>query len=86
IWAYFLDRKILFETREAEKERFIGDRPATVEISQYCPGGIARWVGWRIVSRYLAQNPKIELRQLMENTDVRQILEGSKYKGQVDEE
>jgi hypothetical protein len=86
IWAYFLDRKLLYQTRDAEKERFIGQRPATVEISQYCPGAIGRWVGWRIVSRYLQEKPDIQLPELMATTNVRQILEESKYKGQKEEE
>ncbi|MEZ4904158.1 MAG: gliding motility protein [Spirosomataceae bacterium] len=85
IWAYFLDRKLLFETREAEKERFIGERPATVEISQYCPGAIGRWVGWRMVSRYLQENPNTNLPELMAMTNVQQLMAESKYKGQKDE-
>ncbi|MEI7583058.1 gliding motility protein [Runella sp.] len=86
IWAYFLDRKLIYQTWDAEKERFIGERPATVEISQYCPGAIGRWVGWRIVSRYLQEKPTTKLEELMATTNVRQILEESKYKGQKDEE
>ncbi len=86
IWAYFLDRKLLYQTREAEKERFIGERPATVEISQYCPGAVGRWVGWRIVSRFLQEKPDTKLSELMSMTNVRQLLEESKYKGQKDEE
>ncbi|MFN8349108.1 MAG: gliding motility protein [Spirosomataceae bacterium] len=86
IWAYFLDRQLLYQTRDAEKERFIGERPATVEISQYCPGGIGRWVGWRIISRYLQEKPNTSLVELMANTNVRQLLEDSKYKGQKEEE
>ena len=86
IWAYFIDRKLLYQTRDAEKDRFIGERPATPEISQYCPGGIARWVGWRIVSRYLQEKPSTSLTDLMNTTDPRKILEDSKYKGQKEEE
>lgn len=86
IWAYFLDRKLLYQTRDAEKDRFISERPATPEISQYCPGGIARWVGWRIINRYLAEKPSTKLPELMGNTNVRQLLEESKYKGQKEEE
>jgi hypothetical protein len=85
IWAYFLDRKLLYQTRDAEKERFLGERPSTVEISQYCPGSIARWVGWRIVSKYV-QETKPSLAELMANENARVLLEGSKYRGRPDEE
>jgi hypothetical protein len=80
VWAYFLDRKLLYQTRDAEKERFIGERPATVEISQYCPGAVGRWVGWRIVSRFLQEKPDTKLPELMAMTNVRQLLEESRYK------
>lgn len=86
IWAYFLDRQLLYQTRDAEKERFISERPATPEISQYCPGGIARWVGWRIVGEYLHKKSNTTLTELMANTNVRQIFEEANYKGQKDEE
>jgi len=85
IWAYFLERKLLFQTREGEKERFIGERPATVEISQYCPGAIGRWVGWRMVSQYLQEKPDTKLTELMALTNVQQLMNESKYKGQKDE-
>lgn len=86
IWAYFLDRKLLYQTREGEKERFIGERPATVEVSQHCPGAIARWVGWRIVSRYVQENSNVKLTEWMANNDARALLEGSKYRGQKEED
>jgi hypothetical protein len=86
VWGYFLDRKLLFQTRDSEKQKFIGERPITVEISQYCPGRIASWVGWRIVSRYLKENPKTSLTELMRNTKSQQILADSRYKGELDVE
>ncbi|TAE40709.1 MAG: gliding motility protein [Runella slithyformis] len=85
VWAYFLDRKLLFQTKEEEKQRFLAERPATVEISGFCPGGVGRWLGWRIVGRYLAENPNVQLNELMKNPNARQIFEGAKYKGQKDE-
>jgi hypothetical protein len=86
VWGYFLDRKLLFQTRDSEKQKFIGERPITVEISQYCPGRIGSWVGWRIVSRYLQENPKVTLTELMRNTKSQQMLADSRYKGQLDAE
>lgn len=86
VWAYFLDRKLLYQTREAEKQPFFSERPATVEISQECPGGIGRWVGWRIVSLYLKENKSVSLPDLMNNTNAKQIFEQSNYRGEPDEE
>ncbi len=86
VWAYFLDRKLLYQTREVEKMPFLNERPATVEISQECPGGVGRWLGWRIVSRYLKENPSISLTELMNNTDAQKIFEQSNYRGEPEEE
>ena len=86
IWAYFLDRKLLYQSRDIEKQPFLDERPATVEISQECPGAIGRWVGWRIVSKYVKQNAGLSLKELMENTNARQIFEQSNYRGEPDEE
>lgn len=85
VWAYFLDRKVLYETNEGEKQRFLAERPATVEISQFCPGGVARWVGWRVVSKYLAENPSVKFVDLMNNPNARQVFEAARYKGQKEE-
>ena len=85
VWAYFLDRKVLYETNEGEKQRFLAERPATVEISQFCPGGVARWVGWRVVSKYLQENPSVKFVDLMNNPNARQLFEAAKYKGQKEE-
>jgi hypothetical protein len=86
IWAYFIERRALYQTQDNEKQRFISERPATVEISQACPGGIGRWLGWRIVNEYLNKNLKTTLKELMENTNAQQILEQSKYRGEKDTE
>jgi len=85
VWAYFLDRKLLYQTKEEQKQRFLAERPATVEISQFCPGGVARWLGWRLVGRYLAENPSVKFVDLMNNADARQVFEGARYKGQKEE-
>jgi hypothetical protein len=60
----------------------MSERPATVEISQACPGGIGRWLGWRIVNNYLKKKPDTSLKALMENTNAQQIFEQSKYRGE----
>ncbi len=82
IWAYFIERRALYQTTDNDKQRFMSERPATVEISQACPGGIGRWLGWRIVNKYLKEKPETSLKELMSNTNTQQILEQSKYRGE----
>lgn len=85
IWAHFIDNKLLYETNDRIKDRYISERPYVTEIGTDCPGRIGQWLGWRIVSRYRTENPKITLEELMKNANAREILEQSKYKGQTEE-
>jgi hypothetical protein len=80
IWANFLENDLLYETSYFMKNKFIGERPKTFEISQQCPGRIGVWVGWQIVKSYMVNNPDIRLQELMEDTDAQQIFSLSKYK------
>jgi len=85
VWAHFIDNKLLYETNDRIKDKYIGERPNVIEIGSDCPGRIGQWLGWRIVSRYRTENPSITLVDLMKNADARQIFEQSKYRGQTDE-
>jgi len=81
VWAHFVDKKLLYETNSAIKIKYTGERPYTAEISHESPGGIGRWLGWKLVRAYQEQNPKVTLPELMRTRDAQQILTQSKYKG-----
>ncbi|MFY7911975.1 MAG: gliding motility protein [Emticicia sp.] len=85
VWGYFLDNKLLYETNDRIKDKYLGDRPKVQEIGNDCPGRIGQWLGWRIVSRYRTENPSISLIDLMKNSNARDIFEKSKYKGQLED-
>lgn len=85
VWGYFLDNKLLYETNDRIKDKYLSDRPKVQEIGNDCPGRIAQWLGWRIVSRYRTENPSISLIDLMKNPNARDIFEKSKYKGQLED-
>lgn len=85
IWAYFIAGKLLYESAEMKKKKFIEERPFTTEIGQKVPGAIARWVGWRIVNRFRAENPGVTLSELMGMENAAQILQESGYNGEPDE-
>lgn len=84
IWAFFVQNKLLYEKGELVKQKYVGERPFTPEIGEEVPGGVGRWLGWRIVSSYLGKNQEVTLQELMNNPDARQILQQSGYKGQVE--
>ena len=81
IWANFVHNELLFETSHITKEKFLGERPNTYEISAICPGRIGAWVGWEIVRSFMERNPDVTLPQLMANPDAMEIFNASNYKG-----
>ncbi len=85
IWAHLAGNKLLYEHIEQKKQKYVGERPTTFEIGEDVPGGIGRWVGWRIVSRLFSENPGLTLQQVMANDNARAILTESGYKGQRDD-
>ncbi|MCE6988852.1 gliding motility protein [Dyadobacter sp. CY323] len=86
IWSYFIASKLLYEKSDLKKRKFIEERPFTTEIGEKVPGAIARWLGWRITSKFMASNPDITLVQLMDIDNAGRILQDSGYKGEPDED
>jgi hypothetical protein len=83
IWKRLVENEVLFSTSQQMKQKYISERPKTIEVGAECPGRIGLWVGWQIVKEYARQNPKTPLPELMQITDAQKILRGSKYSAQV---
>ena len=83
IWGTFLQNELLFETNHMTKEKFLGERPNTYEISAVCPGRIGAWVGWEIVRKYAEDHPDVSLEDLMAESSARKIFTESNYKGKA---
>lgn len=80
IWASVLENELLFETNPYIKDKFLSERPKTIEIGENCPGRIGRWIGWRIVQKYAEQHPEISVPEMMAMDDAQKIFIESKYK------
>ncbi|WP_019989604.1 hypothetical protein [Rudanella lutea] len=85
VWAHFIDKQLIYETRPDIKNRYMNERPFTAEIGPRCPGAIGRWVGWRIVGRYFDKQTNPSITDLMATDDARKLFMESGYKGQKDE-
>jgi hypothetical protein len=86
VWGHFIDQKLLYETSPFKKVKYLDERPNTVEISPDCPGMIGRWLGWKIVKKYVENNPEQTFQMLMQNEKAQSIFKLSKYKGKADPE
>jgi len=80
IWARFIEDKLLYSTSHMMKQKYLGDRPKTVEVGEKCPGRIAQWVGWEIVKKYMETHPDVSLPELMRNENADKIFKESRYK------
>ena len=79
IWKKLVGEQVLFETSHLVKQRYIGERPNVIEISDKCPGRIGMWVGMRMVDQYMKQTGKT-LPETMAIADAQEIFRKSGYK------
>lgn len=84
VWEHFIDRKLLFSTDKTVKAKYLDDRPKTTEIGPACPGGIGRWLGWRIVDSYWKQKPKTTLAKILTDPEANRLFLDSGYRGEAD--
>lgn len=80
IWYRLIEDQVLYSTNHLIKQRYLADRPKTIEVGEECPGRIAQWVGWEIVKSYMKANPATTLPELMQFSDADKLFKLSKYK------
>ena len=80
IWASFIENKLIYETSHLTKNKFLSERPKTLEIGNKCPGRIGTWVGWEMVRSYMEENEEVTLPQLMEDLNSQEIFNKSGYR------
>ena len=81
IYAYILDRELLFSTDYREFNKLINPSPVgNSDMPQDAPGQTANYIGWQMVRAYMARNPETSLASLMQIADAQEILDGSRYK------
>ena len=82
IWAYFLENNFLYETDYQKIQVFLSEGPFTPGLGENRDSApkLGTWTGWQVVKKYMKENPKITLQQLMAEHDAQKILNQSKYK------
>jgi hypothetical protein len=80
IWARFIEDQLLYATSHVMKQKYLGERPKTVEVGEKCPGRIAQWVGWEIVKSYMKAHPEVTLPDLMKTENADKLFKESRYK------
>jgi gliding motility-associated lipoprotein GldB len=82
IWAFYLESNLLYETDYSKIQVYLSEGPFTPGLGERNESApkLAVWTGWQIVRKYMEENPKVTLKQLMADTDAQKILTRSKYK------
>jgi hypothetical protein len=80
IWSHFIEKKLLFAALRGDSFKYINEGPFTAGFPRESPGKIGVWLGYKIIKKYVEQQPQITLKQLFDNRNAQQILTNSKYK------
>jgi hypothetical protein len=83
IWAFFIERDLLYSNRNADIARYFNDAPYTVTLSPKSAPKLGVFAGWKIVRKYMDKNPDLTLKELMEETDYQKIMQGAAYKPKI---
>ena len=81
IWSYFVEKELFYDTDLDLRSRFMSPAPYSkfnLDIDKKSPGGIGRWLGFKLVNSYMNHN-QITVDQLL-NIDHYTIFKNSKYK------
>lgn len=80
MWAHLVNDKLLYSTDNFTKVKLTEDAPYTSIFPSESPGKACNWVGYKIVERYMKENDKVSLSELMNTKSYQAIFEKSKYK------
>ncbi|MDX1278352.1 gliding motility lipoprotein GldB [Oceanihabitans sediminis] len=85
IWAYFVERELLYSTDPNLLNRFINPAPFSkfqlVEIDRESPGRIGQYIGWQIVKAYM-ENNSVSLKEMLIK-DAEEIFNKSRFKPEL---
>lgn len=79
VWNMFAQNGSLQSMDENIIKNYIGEAPKTQELGDASPGNIGSFAGWQIVKKFMQQNDKTTLQQLMA-MDADALFQAAKYK------
>lgn len=79
IWDLFTKNNLLQTTDMNIIKNYIGESPKTQELGETAPGNIGSFAGWQIIKKFMSENEKTSLKDLMK-TDPEIIFKEAKYK------
>ena len=80
VYIRLVENEVLYSTSYQIKQKYIAERPKTLEVGEKCPGRIGTWVGWRIIDTYADRHPQTTLPEIMKLPNAEKIFKESKYR------
>jgi hypothetical protein len=65
IWKYFVEQKLLFKNDELIKLGYFNEAPFTKGLPKESPDRLGQYIGWKMISKYMSQNPDLPLEKLV---------------------
>ncbi|MFS8083254.1 MAG: hypothetical protein ACMG51_07365 [Ginsengibacter sp.] len=79
IWQFYLNNDLLNISDQNVVKNYIGESPKTPELGEGAPGNLGSFSGWQIVKKFMSQNDKVSLQELM-RMPPREVYQQSKYR------
>jgi hypothetical protein len=80
MWVTLIENKLLFTADYFTIKKLTDIAPYTSEFTAESPGKACNWIGYRIIKKYMKNNPDTSLQELMDNDDYHKIFERARYK------
>ncbi len=80
IWAHFVRDDLFYESDFRKFNKLVNPSPNSPGMPDEAPGRTANYIGYKIVSAFMKNNPKLNLNDLLSWEDSQEILDKSKYK------
>lgn len=79
IWQFYLNNDLLNINDQNVVKNYIGESPKTPELGEGAPGNLGAFSGWQIVKKFMTQNEKVTLKELMKMPP-REVYQQSRYR------
>lgn len=80
IWAFYIDKKMLYSQNGQENMKLLTDGPFTSGFGKESAPRTAQWIGWQIVRAYMNRHKDISIKNMLVEPDSKKILQQSGYK------
>ena len=86
VWNYFVQNDLLFSKSSALDYRFFKPSPFSkfyLELDNDTPGEIGKWIGLRIVQKYVKVHSSMPAQEIINQPDLMTFFHHSKYKPSI---